>query len=229
MSPIRLLLADDHPGFCNGLRAHLQQESDMDVVAVAHNGQRALALARQHHPDVVILDMEMPGESSLAVAQTLCTLDPPIQVLVLSAYEDQEYIFGVLDAGASGYLSKQEPLRAITEAVRGTARGETGWLSRKVAAMYMQRHRSPASSAQRLVNDELSQREREVFQLVAHGMTNPAVADCLCIAENTVKKHVHALYTKLPVDTRAQLVAWAWRSGVVAPTSDSKDDSMLRT
>ena len=229
MSFIRLLLADDHPGFCAGLRTHLQQESDMEVVAVAHNGQRTLALAQQHHPDVVVLDMEMPGDNSLAVAQTLCTLDPPIQVLVLSAYEDEEYIFGVLDAGASGYLSKQEPLRAITEAVRGTARGETGWLSRKVAAMYMQRHRHPASSAQHLVSNALSRREREVFQLVAHGMTNPAVAERLCIAENTVKKHVHALYTKLPVDTRAQLVAWAWRSGVVAPRSDSEDERTFST
>ena len=214
MTPIRLLLADDHPGFCAGLRSHLQEESDLDVVAVAHDGRHTLALAQQHHPDVVVLDMEMPGESSLSVARTLCNMDPPVQVLVLSAYEDEAYIFGVLDAGASGYLSKQEPLSAITEAVRGTAQGETGWLSRKIAAMYMRRHRGPESTAQDLLQTTLSRREREVFHRVVHGASNTAIADALCIAESTVKKHVHALYTKLPVDTRAQLVAWAWRHGV---------------
>lgn len=212
-APVRLLLADDHPGFCAGLRAHLEREDDIEVVAVAHDGTRALALARQHRPDVVLLDMEMPGTSSLAVARTLHAFDPPVAVLVLSAYEDEEYIFGVLDAGAAGYLSKQEPLDAIAEAVRGAAGGETGWLSRKIAAMYLRRHRRPSSPVLDAL-DDLSEREREVLDLVAHGHPNAAIAERLFIAENTVKKHVHALYTKLPVATRAQLVAWAWRHGV---------------
>jgi len=223
MPSIRLLLADDHPGFCAGLRSHLEREPDLEVVAVAHNGTRTLALAKQHHPDVVVLDMEMPGRSSLEIARTLGTFDPPVQVLVLSAYEDEEYIFGVLDAGAAGYLSKQEPLSSIAEAVRGTARGETGWLSRKIAAMYLRRHRHPHASAQHLIDDALSQREQEVFHLVAHGEPNADIADRLCIAENTVKKHVHALYTKLPASTRPQLVAWAWRHGVVDDRPDTAD------
>jgi DNA-binding NarL/FixJ family response regulator len=219
MPPIRILLADDHPGFSAGLRGHLDREPDLDVVAVASDGDRALALARQHRPDVLVLDMEMPGRSGLEVARALRTLDdPPVQVLVLSAYEDEEYIFGILDAGAAGYLSKQEPLRAIAEAIRGAARGETGWLSRKIAALYVRRHREtraePPTEAQAHL-DALTEREREVLGLVARGLTNADLADALFIAESTAKKHVHALYAKLPADTRAQLVAWAWRHDAV--------------
>ncbi|MEM1054408.1 MAG: response regulator transcription factor [Bacteroidota bacterium] len=217
---IRLILADDHPTFRNGLRSHLEREADLDVIAEASNGREAMDLVREHTPDVLVLDMEMPVASGLEVAETLAKEGGSTAILVLSAFEDETYIFGVLDAGAAGYLSKQEPLDMITEAIRGVARGDVGWLSRRISAFYVRQHRDDRAAASRRTEAErrlapLSGREREVLMLVAEGLDNGTLASRLFISESTAKKHVHSLYEKLELQTRAQLVAWAWRSGVV--------------
>ena len=218
--PIRLVLADDHPAFRAGLRAHLEREPDLEVVAEASDGKEALALARAHRPDVIVLDMEMPELTGLDVAETLTEDEPDTAVLVLSAFEDESYIFGVLDVGAAGYLSKQEPLSAIAEAIRGAAAGDVGWLSRRIGALYINRHREGRARARRQAEaadpfSALSAREKEVLLLVAEGDDNVTLADKLFISESTAKKHVHALYEKTGLKTRAQLVAWSWRAGLV--------------
>lgn len=218
--PIRLLLADDHPAFRAGLRAYLDAEPDLEIVAEADSGERALVLAREHHPDVLLLDMEMPGLDGLDVTRTLAQEDLPTAVLILSGYEDEGYIFGVLDAGAAGYLSKQEPLGLIADAVRGVAAGDMGWLSRQISALYVRRHREDRIAATRQSEAQrtfasLSEREREVLELVAEGLDNGAIADKLFVSESTVKKHVHGVYGKTGLGTRAQVVAWAWRYGFV--------------
>lgn len=220
--PIRLILADDHPAFRAGLRAHLERESDLEVVAEASDGNEALALTREHTPDVVVLDMEMPGMTGLDVAEQLTNEGAETAVLVLSAFEDESYIFGVLDVGAAGYLSKQEPLSAIAEAIRGAAAGDVGWLSRRIGALYINRHREGRARASRQAEaadpfSTLSPREREVLLLVAEGDDNVTLADKLFISESTAKKHVHSLYEKTGLKTRAQLVAWSWRAGLVTP------------
>lgn len=218
--PISLLLADDHPAFRAGLRAHLEREPDLDVVAEAGTAAEALALVARHAPDVLVLDMELPDLSGLDVAERLAAEGSETAVLVLSAFEDETYIFGVLDAGAAGYLSKQEPLDAIAEAVRGTARGDVGWLSRRIGALYLQRHRRGRAREARQSETErtlaaLSPRELDVLPLVARGLSNGDIADQLFLSESTVKKHVHAIYDKTQRTTRPQLVAWAWRSGLM--------------
>lgn len=220
--PLRLLLADDHPAFRSGLRAHLERESDFEVIAEASDGDEALRLVRQLEPDVLVLDMEMPGLTGLDVAEQLTSENAETAVLVLSAFEDEAYIFGVLDAGAAGYLSKQEPLDAIAEAIRGAGAGDVGWLSRRIGALYVRRHREGRARATRQSTagdafSTLSAREREVLLLVAEGLDNTAIAERLYISESTAKKHVHALYEKTELRTRAQLVAWAWRAGLVTP------------
>lgn len=213
MNPIRIVLADDHPAFREGVAARLDREPGMQVVGEATNGEGALQLVRAQDPDVLVLDLEMPGMNGVEVTRRLFQEKSRTQVLVLSAYEDEDYIFAVLDSGAAGYLTKQEPLATIVEAVRGIAVGESGWLSRRIAALFVQGSRSGNRASNDLLRD-LSQREREVLQRIAAGDSNMEIADKLFISESTVKKHANSIYEKLDVATRAQTIAWAWRHGV---------------
>ncbi|MEM0964300.1 MAG: response regulator transcription factor, partial [Bacteroidota bacterium] len=192
---IRIALADDHPAFRAGLHAHLDREEDFDIVAEASDGQQALSVVRSDAPDVLVLDMEMPGLSGIEVVEQLTQEGTATAILVLSAFEDEDYIFSVLDAGAAGYLSKQEPLGTIADAIRGASRGDVGWLSRQISALYVRRRREDRINARRRAEAEdflsdLSPREREVLGLVAQGLDNRSLADQLFISESTAKKHV---------------------------------------
>lgn len=214
--PIRVVLADDHPAFRAGVRAFLQEQPDIAVLGEASTGVEALQLAAVLHPDVLLLDLEMPGLTGLEVTRRLLEYAAPVapvQVLILSAYEEQEYVFGALEGGAAGYLTKQESLTTIAEAIRGVAQGETGWLSRRIAGLFVTGHQT----RQRLPPgyEALSEREREVLRRIALGQTNPEISAALFISESTVKKHVNAIYDTLDLKTRAQVVAWTWQHGLV--------------
>jgi DNA-binding NarL/FixJ family response regulator len=214
MNPIRIVLADDHPAFRDGVAGRLNRESDMQVVGEASNGEEAIQLVREQDPDVLLLDLEMPGIGGVEVTRRLFQEQVRTQVLILSAYEDEDYIFSVLDSGAAGYLTKQESMAAIVEAVRGVALGESGWLSRRIAALFVKTSRS----GNRLKTDalhDLSERERDVLHHIATGESNYVIAEKLFISESTVKKHAGSIYEKLNLATRAQTIAWAWRNGVV--------------
>jgi DNA-binding NarL/FixJ family response regulator len=220
--PIRVLIADDHPGFRAGVRARLEREPDIAVVGEAADGHEALALARTAGADVLLLDLEMPGRNGVEVMAEVARGPGAPAVLVLSAYDDEPYIFTVLERGAAGYLTKHEPLATLVEAVRGVARGELGWLSRKIAAALLRRERGDAAGVHvehappdAALEAGLSEREREVLALVAQGLGNSAVAERLFISESTVKKHINAIYDKVGVPTRAAAVAWAWRHRLV--------------
>lgn len=213
MPPIRVLIADDHPAFSSGLRSYLDRDDRFTVLGEAADGHRALAEARRLQPDVLVLDLDMPGLNGLEVTQQLSGSDPEIRILILSAYEDDAYVFGVLEHGASGYLTKQESLGTIVDAICGVAKGETGWLSRKIAALLVgQRTRSAASDE---LFESLSEREREVLRLVAHGHGNHEIGERLFIAESTVKKHLTSTFEKLDVTTRTQAAVWMWTHGLV--------------
>ncbi len=214
MDPIRIVLADDHPAFREGVARRLDREAGMQVVGEASNGEAAIQLVNALNPDVLVLDLEMPGMSGVEVTLRLFQAKSRTQVLVLSAYEDEDYIFAVLDSGAAGYLTKQEPLATIVEAVRGIAVGESGWLSRRIAALFVKSNRSGHRGGNDLLQT-LSHREREVLQRIAAGDSNKEIAERLFISESTVKKHANGIYGKLDVATRAQTIAWAWRNGVV--------------
>jgi DNA-binding NarL/FixJ family response regulator len=217
MKDIRILLADDHPVVRTGIRTLIERVPDIIVIGEASNGVEALRLAKDLVPDVLLLDIEMPGLTGVEVARQLQAAGVPVRVLAWSAYDDEPYIFALLESGVAGYLTKEEAPEYIIDAVRGVIRGEGGWFSRSVMAKVVQRKKTRMSSPMDTA-DDLTEREREVLQLVAHGHANGAIAAALRISDGTVKNHVTNIYTKLQVHTRAEAVAWVWQQGLVEGT-----------
>lgn len=208
---VRVVVADDHPAFRSGVAAWLDRNEVIEVVGQAGNGREALSMARSQTPDVMVLDLEMPQMTGLEVIREMKKEGLLTQVLVLSAHEQREYVQAIVDEGAAGYLSKVEPLDAILEAVIGIDSGEVGWLSRRISRLYVQAVRNAEEDALR----ELSEREHDVLQAIARGLSNQQIAEELFIAESTVKKHANSIYSKLGVETRAQTIAYVWRNGLV--------------
>ncbi|HLE16567.1 MAG TPA: response regulator transcription factor [Anaerolineales bacterium] len=208
MPPIRVLLVDDHPIVRSGIRGLLEQASGIVVVGEAESGSQALDLAAQLAPDVMLLDLELPDVSGYVVARQISEKGGATRVLALSAHDDREYIQELLASGASGYLTKEEVPEMIVEAVRGVARGEQGWLSRRVAAQvsaFLQA--SPAS------NRDLTAREREVLSGVVAGKTNQEIALGMKISVKTVEKHMESIFRKLEVSSRVEAAVQAVREG----------------
>jgi len=211
---IRVVLSDDHPIVRNGIRLLLGEAHDIAVVGEAADGPEALRLVDELQPDVLLLDMAMPGMNGIEVVQTLAARQSPVRVLALSAYDAIEYIRGALAYGAYGYLTKEEIPEVIVEAVRGVAYGEKGWLSQRISEK-IQRNRIHEQEIEDHPLSRLSGREREVLALISQGHDNTSISECLCISGGTVKKHVTNIYTKLSLHSRAEAVAWAWEHNLV--------------
>lgn len=214
MELTRVILADDHPVIRTGIRSLLERAPDIQVIAEAASGDEALHLVQTLDADVLVLDMEMPGANGVEVARQIRAAGLRVRVLVLSAYAHDEMIAEILTQGAAGYLVKEEAPDHIVNAVRGVARGEEGWLSRRVTATVI-RQQAPSKPAAR-TPQTLSTREREVLELVALGCDNQRVAEVLNICDGTVKNHITNIYGKLQVRTRAEAVAWAWHHQIVS-------------
>jgi DNA-binding NarL/FixJ family response regulator len=209
MAAIRVVLVDDHPVTRGGIRELLDKAVDIEVVGEAGDGQEALRQVEDLSPDVLLLDMEMPGMKGVEVARQLQAATSPVRVLALSAYDDVEYIRGVLSSGAAGYLTKEEVPQTIVEAVRGVARGEQGWLSRRVAAQMA------AWAQEELERTDLTKRELEVLALVVEGKTNQEIGRALGISDKTVEKHLEGIFGKLGVASRVAAAVQAVRDGLV--------------
>ncbi len=210
MSPIRVVLADDHPVVRTGIRNLLNRSEDIEVVGEATSGNEALKLVEELKPDVLLLDMEMPGMKGVEVAQHLHQTGTDTKILALSAYDDKQYILELLESGASGYLTKEEAPETILDAIQGVAQGEQGWVSRRVAAQMSvwMREEEPESN-------RLTPRELEVLRLVVEGKTNQGIGLNLGISEKTVEKYLEAVFAKLGVTSRVEAAVYAVREGLV--------------
>ncbi len=204
---IRVVVADDHPIVRSGIRNELLCHSDVEVLGEAANGDETLRQIEALQPDVLLLDINMPGLRAIQLVRQLRALPTPPQILVLTAYGDAELVLALLKAGATGYLLKDEDPATIIEGVRTVAQGET-YLSKAVVASVVEHTISGETKQPR---PELSPREMEVLQLLAQGWDNVQIAQTLNISEGTVKNHVTNIYSKMGARSRAELVAWAWQ------------------
>ncbi len=208
MSPTSVVLVDDHPVVRAGIRNLLEKAHDIVVVGEASNGAEALRMVKELTPDVLLLDMEMPGLTGNEVAQQLQKLGSPTHILALSAHDDKQYIQELLANGAAGYLVKEEVPEAIVEAVRGVSRGEKGWVSRRVAAQM-----SSWMGNENQERNGLTAREVQVLQAVVAGKTNQEIGLSLGISEKTVEKHLEGIFAKLGVASRVEAAVRAVREG----------------
>jgi two-component system response regulator DegU len=217
---IRALIVDDHPIVRAGMRTVLEAAEDISVVAEGASGDDALRLVADYHPDVLILDVNLPDQNGLEVLQELCAQDSFPAVLILTAYDDSQTIFGLLECGAIGYVLKDEALETLVSAVRAAAKGES-WLSPAVASQVLRRAVSkpnlneipPELSLQPDDYDDLTRREMEVLQLLAQGLDNTSIAEKLVVTKRTVQNHVSTIYSKLGVSSRPEAMLYAIRRG----------------
>ncbi|MEV0306028.1 LuxR family two component transcriptional regulator [Nonomuraea fuscirosea] len=214
---IRIVLADDQPLVRAGLRALLESTSDMEVVAAAADGEEAVSVVRSSLPDVVLMDIRMPGTDGLEATRRI-RADPELagtRVLILTTFEFDQYVFEALRAGASGFLVKNIEPDHLRQAVRATMRGES-LLAPNVTRRLIERFVRPAGDGAEGLS-ALTDRERDVLALVAEGLSNAEIAERLFLSPATVKTHLHRIMTKLDARDRAQLVIQAYEVGLVRP------------
>jgi len=219
--PITVLIVDDHQLVREGVRTFLQKQSDITVVGEATSGQEGLRLAAELVPDVVLMDLVMPGMDGVETTRRLKQISPGSQVIVLTSFDDDQHIFPAIRAGALSYILKDVGTGELADTVRKAARGEAVMTSR-VAARVMQelRQGSRASGqtsgqASGQFGTDLSEREIEVLRLIAEGCSNTEIAERLVISEHTVKRHVSNILSKLHLADRTQAAVYAWREGMV--------------
>jgi NarL family two-component system response regulator LiaR len=211
--PITVLIVDDHQVVRQGVRAFLESQPDIAVVGEAESGEIATQLAAEHAPDVVLMDLLMPGMDGITATQKVKEVSPRSQVIVLTSYHQDEHIFPAIRAGALSYLLKEAGPQELVEAVRKAARGEAVLHPRVAARLVQELHGARQDIANPLTT--LSDRELEVLRLIAGGLSNAEIAQQLVISEKTVKSHVSNILGKLHLADRTQAAVFAWREGVV--------------
>lgn len=209
---IRVLLADDHPMFRYGLRAALDSDPDITLVGEASTGEQAVDLAGELHPDVVVMDLTMPGFGGIEATRRITALDPAPRVLVVTMFEDSASVLAAVRAGARGYLVKGADRDELLRAVRAAAAGET--ILGAAAAQHLAHHlAAPPAPAERRVLG-LTDREQEILELIAAGLTNAAITQRLGLSPKTVRNYTSAIFGKLGVETRADAIARARAEGL---------------
>ncbi|MCI0521406.1 MAG: response regulator transcription factor [Chloroflexi bacterium] len=226
MSAIRLMLVDDHEIVRTGLKSFLEAQEGLHVIAEAGSGEEALRLAQEHHPDVVVMDITMPGMDGLEATRRLKALMPEVCILALTVHEDKQYLFEMMSAGASGYITKQSAAEELVAAVKAVAAGNV-FLQPALARWLLEDYRrllaqhpgaavvSPEGRAGGVGLEVLSDRELQVLELVALGLTNPSIGEKLGISPKTVARHRERIMNKLDLHSSTELVKFAIRTGLI--------------
>ncbi len=210
---IRIVIADDHPIFRDGLRGTLSSADDMEIVAEADSGEAAVELVDAHQPDVVVMDLHMPGLHGIEATRRIAQRSPHVGVLVLTMLEDDASLFAAIRAGARGYLLKGADKAEILRAIRAVGAGEAIF-GPTVARRVLEYFSAPQLPGPPLPFPQLTDREREILDLIAQGRNNEAIARKLFLSPKTVRNHVSNIFTKLQVADRAQAIVRARDAGL---------------
>jgi DNA-binding NarL/FixJ family response regulator len=231
-SVITVVIIDDHPIVRAGMSAILSQADGVCVVSEGANGADAMRLTLLRQPDVLVLDVNLPDMDGLHITRQLRAQGLTLPILILTAYDNARWVFGLLEAGATGYVLKDEAVETLVDAVRAVARGEN-WFSPEIrrqllARALIQNPKAERGSAAKTTSAQpnLTPRELEVLQWLARGLDNSAIARCLAITKRTVQNHISSIYGKLDASTRTEAALWAIRHGLVTvePDDDCPDD-----
>ena len=218
MNPLRVLIADDHPLFRSGLRALLGAVPDMAVAGEATTGEEAVALATKLQPDVIVMDLQMPGISGIEATRRILDQSPHLGVLVVTMFEDDYSVFAAMRTGAKGYVLKDTDEEDMLHAIRAAGKGETIFspaVARRVIDFFTGARRSEAErDVPARSFPELTSREREVLDLIAQGLSNPEIAARLYLSPKTVRNHISNIFAKLQVADRAQAIVRAREAGL---------------
>lgn len=215
-----LLIVDDHEVVRSGIRSYLEKISDFHVVGEASSGEEALSMVGELIPDIVLLDLIMPGTDGIETTRRIRQISPRTKVVVLTSYHEDAHIFPALKAGAISYILKDMKMDKVVDVLHRAVQGEVT-LHPRVASRVLQNIRGEGSEDQPLFT-ELTDRETDVLKLIANGLTNSQIAEKLVISENTVKGHVSNILSKLHLADRTQAAVYAWQQGIVSRQSDSK-------
>jgi DNA-binding NarL/FixJ family response regulator len=209
---MKILLCDDQAVIRDGLEMLLNLEKDMQVIGSASDGAEAIELAAQKQPDLILMDLKMPGTNGIEATREIHARFPQIKILVLTTYDDDEWVFDAIRAGASGYLLKDTPRQKIVEAIRGTMDGKS-FLDPAVAGKLMNQVASNQKQPASVLAERLTERELDVLRLIAKGFNNSDIAAQLHLSEGTVRNHVSAILEKLGVSDRTQAAVIAIQHG----------------
>jgi DNA-binding NarL/FixJ family response regulator len=210
---IRIIICDDQEIVCQGLRTILSHDTRIKVIDVANDGQEAIEMAIKHQPDLILMDLKMPGTNGIQATQRIHQLYPQIKILILTTYDDDEWLFDAIRAGASGYLLKDTPANQLIESIIGTASGNN-YIDPKITGKLLNnivQQRQPLATT----HIQLTEREREILQRMARGLSNADIARELYLSEGTVRNYTSALFARLGVSDRTQAVIVALRYGLV--------------
>jgi DNA-binding NarL/FixJ family response regulator len=215
MTAIRVIVVDDHPTFRRGLTALFDSIGEVEMVGEASNGEDAIALTATLMPDVVVMDLNMPGVNGVEATRRIVSAHPGVAVLVLTMLDEDESVFAAMRAGARGYVVKGADTEDVLRALKSVARGDAVF-GPAVASRVLSYLTRPLSARDPLVFPDLSDREREVLELIARGTTNSEIARTLVVSPKTVRNHVSGIFSKLQVSDRAHAVARAREAGLGA-------------
>lgn len=210
---MRVLICDDQAIIRDGLELLLKLEKDLQVVGLAQDGAEAVEMVGRLAPDLVLMDLKMPGINGVEATRRICGEYPVVKVLVLTTFDDDEWVYDAIRAGASGYLLKDTPREKVIEAIRGTISGKS-YVDPSVAGKLLGQLASKQEYSKTTLTDKLTPREVEILRLIAHGLSNANIAEKLHLSEGTVRNHVSGIFAKLGVSDRTQAAIIAIRHGL---------------